>query len=586
MFNQFDTLHKGYDWNALIDFGLKEHVVTRQTAYIVLERIEDYIKFNIEAPEDLKQECEKRLYVRQDTRSQRYLQQQQNELFRLNTTVNYYNNRIRWYDNTAPLIQLSNDDISAIKKKTVTLNTESNANGDPVLQGRVAGLQVSNATMDEVVVTGYGVERRSSITGSSAKISAREIGYYSSITQALQGKIAGVYVSNTEAGARILIRGMTSINGDNQPLVVVDGVPVETWTLNDMNTADISQITVLKDASATAIYGSRGANGVIVITSKSGKTVGDVYARWLRYKLRNQEDVAYMQEIKQVRREDKYERYLELRNEEERNAGFYFDMAQHLFEQGYTDEAVQVLSNAAEAAQGDLTTQRATAFVLQSWKAFDEAVNIYHELLMQQQYRYNTDIVRDLAWTYYEAGNYQEAVNTLYAAITKEQTNNNYYYYYNDDQRATLLEDMNAIIGMHKDVLDVSGIPAALIRPLPVDLKILVQSNTWQMGNVQITEPDGTLCEWSKPITKNGGILNNGYYHYYGTRDYSIRKAITGTYKITAGHYDRGPGGKIPSFIRIITFRNFGRKDQRIKIENIIMDNQVGDVEIAEVEVK
>ena len=255
-------------------------------------------------------------------------------------------------------------------------------------------------------------------------------------------------------------------------------------------------------------------------------------------------------------------------------------MAQHLFDNGYRNVAIVVLSNAAEEAQGNATTLRAIAFVLESWKCFEEAITMYKNLIPSSYG--NLDIVRDLAWAYYQNGNYQEAVNTLYTAATSTEKNYGYYYY-NDYQRAMLLEDMNAIIGMHKDVLDVSNIPEALIRPLPVDLRILVENNTGQMGNVQIKEPGGEVCDWYHPTTKTGGSFGAGYYYYGTARDYTVKQAKPGTYKITAAHYDRGTNGKIPSFIRIMTFKNFGMKGQEITIENIIMDNQAGEVEIGEV---
>jgi TonB-linked SusC/RagA family outer membrane protein len=130
--------------------------------------------------------------------------------------------------------------------------------------------------LEEVVVVGYGTQRAEAVTGSVASISAEEITQVPSgnITQALQGRLPGVEFaqSSSQPGAsmQIRIRGTRSISGGNDPLVVLDGIPFP-GAISDINPNDIKSIDILKDASATAIYGSRGANGVILVTTKTGK---------------------------------------------------------------------------------------------------------------------------------------------------------------------------------------------------------------------------------------------------------------------------------------------------------------------------
>jgi len=129
--------------------------------------------------------------------------------------------------------------------------------------------------VDEVVVIGYGVQKKSHLTGSVSKVKSEKLEQVptSNIENLLQGKIAGVQIQNTtsEVGVtpQIRVRGMGSINAGNEPLIVIDGYPVS-GGLNSVNIADIESIEVLKDASSAAIYGSRGANGVIIITTKTG----------------------------------------------------------------------------------------------------------------------------------------------------------------------------------------------------------------------------------------------------------------------------------------------------------------------------
>lgn len=129
--------------------------------------------------------------------------------------------------------------------------------------------------LDDVVVIGYGTVRRKDLTGAVATVSAEDIAMVpvANAMEALTGKLSGVQVTTTEgnpdADVSIRVRGGGSITQSNDPLYIVDGFPVE--SIRDISPSDIEDITVLKDASSTAIYGSRGANGVILVTTKGGK---------------------------------------------------------------------------------------------------------------------------------------------------------------------------------------------------------------------------------------------------------------------------------------------------------------------------
>jgi len=170
--------------------------------------------------------------------------------------------------------------------QTVTVRAGATATAD-LAMGAAA------ATLGEIVVTGYGTQRREAISGSVSTIdaTAANVGVITNATQMLQGRVGGVSMTSNNgepgAGIQVRIRGGTSVSASNEPLYVVDGVPLQNEEttagaagiasinaqlarnpLNSINPNDIESITVLKDASATAIYGSRGANGVILINTK------------------------------------------------------------------------------------------------------------------------------------------------------------------------------------------------------------------------------------------------------------------------------------------------------------------------------
>lgn len=137
-------------------------------------------------------------------------------------------------------------------------------------------LEEDSSVLKEVVVIGYGTQMKEAVTGSVASIGGKQLSEVpaGNITQALQGRLAGVDMTQTSskpgASMQIRIRGTRSLTGSNDPLIVLDGVPFA-GTIGDINPVDIKSIDILKDASATAIYGSRGANGVILVTSNKGR---------------------------------------------------------------------------------------------------------------------------------------------------------------------------------------------------------------------------------------------------------------------------------------------------------------------------
>ena len=164
--------------------------------------------------------------------------------------------------------------VSFIGMKSKTVNVKGKSSVNIVLE------EDDNTTLNDVVVIGYTTVRKKDLTGAVAQVSGKQIEDIpvTNVTEALTGKMAGVNVTTTEgspdAEINIRVRGGGSISQDNSPLYIVDGFEVS--SISDIPSSDIETIDVLKDAASTAIYGARGANGVIIVTTKGGKTDGGV----------------------------------------------------------------------------------------------------------------------------------------------------------------------------------------------------------------------------------------------------------------------------------------------------------------------
>ena len=168
--------------------------------------------------------------------------------------------------------------IMAEAKSTLIITAIGYAASEVAVNGKNSveiRLMQNTSSLEDVVVVGYGSRKKGDVTGAIASVSGEKLRSVptTNITVALQGKVAGIEVLPNSfrpgAGASIRVRGNRSLSANNEPLYVVDGIPV-TYTIDDMSPNDIESIDVLKDASSTAIYGSRAANGVILIQTKRG----------------------------------------------------------------------------------------------------------------------------------------------------------------------------------------------------------------------------------------------------------------------------------------------------------------------------
>ena len=171
-----------------------------------------------------------------------------------------------------------NYSIKVPSKATLTISYIGMKTQDIAVKGQSqinVTLSDDTQALDEVVVIGYGTVAKKDLTGSVSSVSAKQIAAIpvSSASEALQGKMAGVSITTTEgspdADVKIRVRGGGSLSQDNSPLYIVDGFPVS--SISDIAPTDIQSVDVLKDASSTAIYGSRASNGVVLVTTKKGK---------------------------------------------------------------------------------------------------------------------------------------------------------------------------------------------------------------------------------------------------------------------------------------------------------------------------
>lgn len=209
-------------------------------------------------------------------------------------------------------------------------------------------LKLFNKALDEVVVLGYNTVKKSDVTGAVVSITAEDIRSRPVVNalQALQGKAAGVDITSNERPGEIgtvLIRGARSLTASNSPLYVVDGIPLSAGGVEAINPNDIQSVDILKDASATAIYGSRGANGVILVTTKRGKS-GSLSLNYV--------GTATTEKLKDRTQMMNSAQYIEFRRDAYRRAGNYPAVATQADDKRIFGQDVYAYANVLKGWQG------------------------------------------------------------------------------------------------------------------------------------------------------------------------------------------------------------------------------------------
>lgn len=589
MFDQFEQYSRhGSNWYDVLNFGKAEKVVTAHTSFIVLERMEDYIKFKIMPPADLQSECDMNIFVKADEERRRN-HRQMNDFEVLKSVVSAYNERISKADKYGQSILLTEE-----KPNTLTSPTSGNPVGDSQtngLTGKVAGLQITGGTdnalaMSEVVVTAMGQTRQAKELGYSiTRVYANELTQAKPVNlqQGLTGKVSGLNIQTVNNGVfgdtRITLRGIRSLTGNNQPMLIVDGTPLSLSLLSAINPNDILNVTLLKSASSTAMYGPDGANGALVVTTKKGSRSNYNYY-WSNYRLKDRPDVDYLQELKQASLKNLAVRYDELRDEYGKETAYYFDASQVYYKAGLQRDAVNILYTALDISNGNIQVLEAMAYNFETWNLFEEAIRIYNYLLTL--YPNELSYYRSQALAYYQKRDFSSAVKRYYEGITLNCGDNEPF---NKEYKAMMLQEMNSIIYAKKDSVDISGIHPQLIRPLEYDLRITIDCNNRSLGNnMSVKEPEGKTCTYFDQQKADGKLSGRYYYSGFNNsscEEYQLLKAKPGRYRVNVSFYGYNTSAS-PLIIRVVVFRKTD-KGPVLSVENAMMDNQYGNVEIAEV---
>ncbi|MFD1063736.1 carboxypeptidase-like regulatory domain-containing protein [Winogradskyella litorisediminis] len=449
-------------------------------------------------------------------------------------------------------------------------------------------MKEDSASLDEVVITGYSTTTKAKSSVSSVRVSSETIQNRpnASFVQTLSGQVPGLNITKSSGqpggSSLVQLRGVGSISGNIQPLFVVDGVPVSEDNFRNLSPDEIKSISVLKDAGATAIYGSRGANGVIVISTKEGAENNAEAISQLEKKIGEQTKLKSWQKNapylallnEQTNIDTAYDLYLELRAEYHNMPSFFVDVAEYFETKNNKEYALRIVSNLIEIELDNHELIRALAYKLEAYKEFDLAVHVYKEVLNLRPEEPQS--YRDLALAYEAAGDYKSAYDMFNAIVEGELLEKDQRNRFSGIEKIAYTE-MSRLVHTKSELSKYRD----EIAKLDSDIRVVID---WNHNNtdldLHIKNPNGDELYYGKKTSKFGGIISDDFTDGYGPETFKLKKATKGKYEISVVYFSDDVQKIIgPTSLKVTVFRNYGKPNETKEVKVYRLTDKEGNIE-------
>lgn len=440
-------------------------------------------------------------------------------------------------------------------------------------------LEEDVAMLEEVVVTAQAVTTQK-----------RTLGYsVSEVTsESLSGAVAGVTVKEQSRGESpsVTIRGISTIS-DTEPLYVVDGTSVEGNPISQLSPDDIVSVQVLKEASSVTLYGSRGANGVVIITTKEGERSNKDEIAELNQKITDKielkpwsPDVPYIKILEKEKTIDlAYVKYLEIRNQYTNIPSFYLDVADFFDRKGASDIAIRIVTNLIEVDIDNHELMRALGYKLEYFEQYKLAVSIYQKVLELRPEEPQS--YRDLALAYEYIGEFQKSFDLLYKIYNAELLEKD------EDERFYGIEgiayiELNRLVYKHGKKLKLNESQRSKFTETPMDVRVVIDWNHNDTDiDLWVIDPNNEKGYYSNSRTNIGGRLSEDMTEGYGPEEFTLKNAIKGNYQIMVDYFaDSVQKISGPTVLKVSMFANYGKKNESRKITIIRLDNKKDKIEV------
>ena len=601
---------------AIIDLGIKYKLITDYTSMIVLDRLEDYVRYRIEPPKELLEDYKERIedFKEEENELKEDLADRQEEL------LDGYSDLRDWFKNPIPKIKkTSNSSVNSAPQPASTTGlpsgttasparrtppptpaspprrpstvidttgnraygsitdssglplpgasivvvgtsrgTQSNFDGEfsiEIEEGETLRIAYIGFKTEQVLVEASNVRINLTLEEDASMLQEVVIAGYSSdgqqttpltqssktILSTLNGSVSGVEIQHQSgqsgAGRNLRLRGNNSINTASTPLIVIDGVPGTQNELNQLSPDAIHSLSVLQEAAATALYGSRGAQGVIIITTKTGlendREQIEEFNEVLDKKIELQEwqsDADYIKILKKEKSvEDAYAKYLEIRSGYLNQPSFFLDVSKY-FALLSQDKAITILTNLIEIELENYELLRALAYTLESFEEYDLATYVYQKVLELRPE--DPQSYRDLALAYEAVGQYKKSfdlMHYIYEFNLLEKDPDELYYGIEE----VVFMEMSRLAHKYKKKLKLPRQLRKNLIPLELDFMVVVDWNHKDTDlDLWVTEPSGELVNYQNTESKHGGHLSWDMTEGFGPEQYMIKRPQKGNTRL------------------------------------------------------
>ncbi len=665
-------VNKKENKSAIVSLAKQHRLITEYTSMLILDRIEDYVRYRIEPPKELKALYEERIANLEEEE----LEKQEDLADRREDLFEDYEDLMEWYTtkfpkrtskpikqpdvgSTAPaprqVAEQNPNPVPTVAGQTGTTPTATNGieinqvyldttkrsvsgvvtdDGGLPLPGvniRVDGTEIVaqtdfdgnfiiNAEVEQELVfsyLGFAVTRVSAntsglnvkmpedaamleevvVTAQGISVQKRTLSAYvttiqkEEISESLQGAVSGVNITaqNGSVGSStsVTIRGVTSLSNSAQPLYVVDGVVVEGNPTEDLSPDKIESMQVLNETNGTAIYGARGVDGVILITTKAGKEANGESIATFNKEISDkialkpwQPNEAYIAVLeKEKTTVAAYNKYIEIRDDYANIPFFYIEVADFFEKRKSPERAIQILSNLIEVELDNYELMKALAYKLEYFGKYELAVVVYQKVLELRPEEPQS--YRDLALAYEYIGEFQKSFDLLYQIYNGELLEKDLEERFYGIEHLAFIE-LNRLVFKYGKQLKLSKKKRALFSETPVDIRIVVDWNHNDTDlDLWVIDPNEEKGYYKNSETDLGGRLSEDMVDGYGPEEFMLKKAIKGDYKVMIDYFaDAVQKISGPTILKVTLFTNYGRKNESKKISIVRLDKEEDELEV------
>jgi len=511
----------------------------------------------------------------------------------------------------------------SILVKGTTTGTETNVNGNysiavnagEVLTYSFKGYSTSEAYVNEpkninitmipkeseskdVVVTTLGLERKKDEITTAYRVIDNKLltqGNNSDVLSSLAGKVSGLTVLEKNGRVKLILRGNRSLEGDNSVLIVLDNVITPADFVRTIDPRSVKTVNVIKGAAGSALYGSQGSNGVLVITTSKdynsklpvvNKTASKHKAVMYRGRLKvknNSNKADYIKALSKAKTNaEAYNTHTtELKEKHKDDSGYYVDLYDFFSKKGADKESKAILNEIIKSEYDNYELLKALGYKLEAAKKYKLASSVYKRVLLLKPE--DAQSYRDLALAYQEIGKKQKAFELLNTVVSDA------VYKAKDTKKSFAMNnivknEINSLI-QSDNAIDKNALDSYNEINTNYDVRVVIDWNRADTDiELHVVDPNLEDCFYKNPKTQIGGEIAADETAGYGPEEFTLRNARKGDYYVKVGYNNKTKqNDENPTFMKITTFKNYGTAKETKEVQVIRLAKNKGEQIVAKI---